>query len=154
MVPEYIKHQEEQIKNNLIQNGYQSKYDHAGIYCIQANDLIIYVGKSINMLNRIVNHIVEITKSNPREHKYKILKQLQQAGYCLKFNVLYDSPKKLPDAIEKDIGYKEGVFIRKYKPLLNTQIPKVENWRQFNINKKARTITIEEAIKYIQEDLR
>ena len=34
-----------------------------------------------------------------------------------------------PKLIEEELGEKEGEFIRELKPVLNTQIPKADNWR-------------------------
>ena len=31
-----------------------------------------------------------------------------------------------------EIGEKEGEFIRQYKPILNTQIPKEDDWHQYD----------------------
>lgn len=39
------------------------------------------------------------------------------------------------DAITEEIGQKEGEYIRKYLPPLNTQIPKEEDWRKFEVRK-------------------
>lgn len=36
--------------------------------------------------------------------------------------------------IDNEIGTKEGEFIRMYNPVLNTQIPKEENWHKFDVN--------------------
>ena len=33
-----------------------------------------------------------------------------------------------------EIGQKEGECIRKYAPILNTQIPKEEDWHKFDVN--------------------
>lgn len=33
-----------------------------------------------------------------------------------------------------EIGEKEGEFIRKYRPILNTQIPKKEDWHKWDTN--------------------
>ena len=33
-----------------------------------------------------------------------------------------------------EIGEKEGEYIRMYHPILNTQIPKEDNWRNFDMN--------------------
>ena len=33
-----------------------------------------------------------------------------------------------------EIGEKEGEYIRKHNPILNTQIPKAENWETWDIN--------------------
>ena len=34
-------------------NGLADKYEHAGIYCIKIDSMIVYIGKSVNMLRRI-----------------------------------------------------------------------------------------------------
>ena len=34
-----------------------------------------------------------------------------------------------------EIGQKEGENIRKYAPILNTQIPKEEDWHKFDMKK-------------------
>ena len=36
--------------------------------------------------------------------------------------------------IVNEIGEKEGELIRKYRPILNTQIPKKENWHKWDTN--------------------
>lgn len=33
----------------LKRNGYADKYDHAGIYCIKIDNIIVYIGKSTNI---------------------------------------------------------------------------------------------------------
>ena len=33
----------------------------------------------------------------------------------------------------EEIGKKEGEYIREYRPCLNTQIPKKENWQTFDV---------------------
>ena len=42
-----------------------------------------------------------------------------------------------------DIGYREGEYIRKYLPFLNTQIPKQENYHNYDYNKRAKYITLD-----------
>ena len=42
--------------------------------------------------------------------------------------------KEKEDIIE-EIGQKEGELIRQHRPILNTQIPKEENWRQWEVHK-------------------
>lgn len=34
----------------------------------------------------------------------------------------------------QEIGEKEGEYIRKYQPILNTQIPKAEDWHKYDVN--------------------
>ena len=44
----------------LIRNGYEKEFRHAGIYCIKANNEILYIGKSDDMLRRLAEHYVGI----------------------------------------------------------------------------------------------
>lgn len=53
----------------------------------------------------------------------------------MEFGVLYYSKEKRYQDIIEEIGQKEGELIRQYRPILNTQIPKEENWRQWELNK-------------------
>lgn len=50
----------------------------------------------------------------------------------MNFDVLYyaKSRSKVDKMVE--IGEKEGEFIRKYQPILNTQIPKEDDWHQYD----------------------
>ena len=52
-----------------------------------------------------------------------------------------------PKLIEEELGEKEGEFIRELKPVLNTQIPKADNWRSYEINENASTITLSEILQ-------
>ena len=50
----------------------------------------------------------------------------------MNFDVLYyaKSRSKVDKMVE--IGEKEGEFIRQYQPVLNTQIPKEDDWHQYD----------------------
>ena len=129
------------MKNKYVENvcamfrrkGLSSKYEHPGIYCIKLNDQIVYIGKSQNMLERIAAHYVGVKTGS--ERKYRLLAEAQRKGYPVQFDVLYYAKEtKWLDIIE-EIGQKEGELIRQYRPILNTQIPKEENWRQWELNK-------------------
>ena len=129
------------MKNKYVENvcamfrrrGLAGKYEHPGIYCIKLNDQIVYIGKSQNMLERIAAHYVGVKTGS--ERKYRLLAEAQRKGYPVQFDVLYYAKEtKWLDIIE-EIGQKEGELIRQYRPILNTQIPKEENWRQWELNK-------------------
>lgn len=47
-----------------------------------------------------------------------------------------------------EIGEKEGSFIRTYRPLLNTQIPKEEDWRKWEVSK----VDAKEVLKLLLEE--
>ena len=48
--------------------------------------------------------------------------------------MLYDAKARNYPAIQEEIGQKEGAYIRKYKPILNTQIPTAADWRKFDVH--------------------
>lgn len=45
----------------------------------------------------------------------------------------YAKNQRYWDMVE-DIGQKEGEFIREHRPVLNTQIPKEDNWRKWEVH--------------------
>ena len=114
----------------LQNRGYGDKYESAGIYCIKIDDTIVYIGKSRNMLKRVSQHYVEIKKQS--EAKYRIMAEAQRKGHAINFDVLYYAKENGRDAIIEEIGMIEGEYIRKYSPVLNTQIPKEDDWRKFD----------------------
>ena len=119
----------ENTYNYLKRKGLAQKYEHAGIYCIKVNNRVVYIGKSMNMLRRISEHYVGIkTKSNK---KYKILEQARQNGYSINFDVLYYAKEESYNARLNEISVKEREYIRDYNPLLNTQIPKLKDFRKY-----------------------
>ena len=116
----------------LKRKGYAEKYDHAGIYCIKIDSQIVYIGKSKNMLERIASHYVGIRQGS--ELKYRIMAEAQRKGRAVVFDVLYYAKSKKNRDILNEIGEKEGEFIRKHRPILNTQIPKEKDWHKWDIN--------------------
>ena len=51
------------------------------------------------------------------------------------------------DMVE-EIGQKEGEFIREYRPVLNTQIPKTEDWHKWEVHE----IDAREVLKLLLEE--
>ena len=96
------------------------------------------------MLYRLAEHFVGM--KIPKEHKYRILAEAKRKGHRVRFEKIYDAESKLPTEIEEEIGKAEGRFIRQYRPPLNTQIPKEENWRKYDYNAHALTVTLDEII--------
>ena len=129
------------MKNKYVENvcamfrrsGRSPKYEHPGIYCIKLRDQIVYIGKSQNMLERIAAHYVGVKTGS--ERKYRLLAEAQRKGYPVQFDVFYYAKETKRTDIIEEIGQKEGELIRQYRPILNTQIPKEENWRQWELNK-------------------
>ncbi len=96
------------------------------------------------MLKRVAEHYVGIKLKS--EHKYKVLAEAQACGYRISFDVLYYAKATSPTAIKKEIGEKEGEYIRAHRPPLNYQIPKAADWTKFDVNPKAHTITFTELL--------
>ena len=131
----------------LRRNGLSPKYEYPGIYCIKLNERVVYIGKSLNMLERIAEHYVGINTGS--ERKYSIIKEASQKLNCpVAFDVLYNAQKTNNEDVIDEIGQKEGELIRQYRPLLNTQIPKAEDWRKW----KVKPINAEEVLKLLLDE--
>ena len=124
--------------------GYADEFEHPGIYKISIDGIIVYVGKSDDMLWRLAQHYAEFRY--PKSHKYKIFFEAKRKGHRVKFEVLYYAKSKWKKAITEEIGEAEGFFIRALQPPLNYQIPKESNWHKFDINPSAQTITLDEIL--------
>jgi len=84
------------------------------------------------MLKRVAEHYVGIRTGS--EKKYRLLSEIQRNGHPIEFDVLYYAQANGTAAIHEEIGSKEGECIRQYRPVLNTQIPKEEDWHKWNSN--------------------
>lgn len=131
----------ENVREMLRRKGFAPKYEHPGIYCIKLDDEIVYIGKSKNMLDRIAQHYVGTKACS--ERKYRILAEAQRKGHTVGFDVLYYAKSKRPYEINEEIGEKEGEMIREYHPILNTQIPKSQNWHTWDVS----SVDAREALK-------
>lgn len=118
--------------NWLKEKGLAEKYEYAGIYCIKIDSDIVYIGKSANMLRRIAQHYAGIRMGT--EKKYRIMAEAERKGHPITFDVLYYAKSRGRAAQFAEIGEKEGEYIRKYKPILNAQIPKEQNWSKWDLN--------------------
>ena len=47
--------------------------------------------------------------------------------------MLYNAKERYYSAVTEEIGQKEGEYIRQYRPVLNTQIPREDDWRKFDV---------------------
>ena len=62
--------------------------------------------------------------------------------------MLYYAKEKRYQDISEEIGQKEGEFIRRYRPVLNTQIPKTEDWHKWEVN----PVNAKEVLKLLLEE--
>ena len=97
------------------------------------------------MLRRLAQHWVGIKTES--ERKYRILAEAKRHRHRVSFDVLYYAVELTPSLIEEELGEKEGEFIRAEMPVLNKQIPKINNWRSYEINEIANTITLSEILQ-------
>ena len=65
----------------------------------------------------------------------------------MNFDKLYDAKSTGFSFTVEEIGSTEGYYIRKYRPPLNAQIPKEGDWHRFDVNPRAREITLEEIMR-------
>ena len=122
---------ETNMYNYLKRKGFNKKYEFAGIYCIKIDNDIVYIGKSHNMLKRVSQHYAAIMGQS--EKKYRIFAEAQRKGHSINFDVLYHAAETYYPAVKNEIGQKEGEYIRQYKPILNTQIPREDDWHKFDV---------------------
>ena len=141
----YSRQKKDEVKQQLAQNpDIKEKYRGAGIYSIKIDDILVYIGKSQDLLERIAEHIAEIQNINQHSsNKYKVIAQAQRTGHKVSFDVLYYSPFTSGNDMLDDIGYREGEYIRKYLPFLNTQIPNENDYKKYTYNKRAKYITLD-----------
>ena len=96
------------------------KYNKPGIYSISVMENgylhLLYIGKSVNMYNRILTHVREILKDFPTERKYQIMHNIKENGFKIKFDVVQYWNPDCGLSIE-DL---EQSWIDFYQPPLNT----------------------------------
>ena len=132
------------VYNWMKRKGLDAKYERAGIYCIKIGSKIVYIGKSTNMLRRIAQHYVGI--KTEAEKKYRIMAEAQRQGRNIHFDVLYYAHRYGRTNQILEIGEKEGEYIRQYRPILNTQIPKEEDWSKWDLQEIDATSVLQEIL--------
>lgn len=138
-----VKEKVDETREWLKNQGLAKKYEKPGIYSISIEDKLVYIGKSVNMLERITSHLVNI-EIDKKSNKYKVLRNAQNQGLTIKFDVVYCAIEEDPTAICDEIGHQEAKLIREYLPPLNYQIPKLDNYRSFEVNRTAKYITLQQ----------
>lgn len=143
------KEQQQELYEELHQDPYKrEKYNKPGIYCIAINKKIVYIGKSTNMLNRLAAHILEIQSGFwSKSNKYRVLYEAYTREDCqIDFGCLYEATSKEEDKVLKEIGIAEAIYINETKPALNYQIPSMDNYKRYTVNKRAKYITLAEIL--------
>lgn len=101
-----------------------SKWKKSGIYAIMVDNKVLYIGQSVNMWDRIHQHMSYILKPH-REKKYQLFHIFNLYGKKIEFEVLeYVNPKELDE--------REAYYINHYLPPLNRNIPKHKDFEKQN----------------------
>lgn len=94
-----------------ISNEAPHKYDGAGVYCIKVDNIMVYIGKSTDMLHRIASHIVNWTNPNSKEYKrpvYASLRNFANSGAAITFDVLCRGTNLDELEMEQQLKYSTG----------------------------------------------
>lgn len=142
---QWLKDKQAEMANKMGQEAFQ-KYNHPGIYAISLKDKIVYIGKSSNMTSRLIAHMIHIENLDDKCNKYIVLNEAQRAGLKIQFSVLSYCP------IE-ELDQEEARLIRQYMPVLNYQIPKLDNPHRFEVQKRAKEISFEQLARELEIEL-
>lgn len=120
----------EEKKERLIKETEEkfSKYkDIKCIYGIYQNNVLVYVGKTINAMQRFTQHYLEIEKATEANYnKYYILKYFKDKGYEIDYKIL--------ELISNDelstLDEREKENMRNLTPVLNSLIPSPVNFNK------------------------
>ena len=136
---------EQRIYQALKRKGLSPQFERAGVYAILLDGKIVYIGKSHNILQRMAQHYAGMRLQS--NHKYCVLSGARRYGHRIRFSILYAAAAGNSKAITEEIGQKEGEYIRRYRPPLNYQIPKEENWHEFTTNPRSMTISLSDLLE-------
>lgn len=136
-----------EIKQKLIAQGLTNKYDHSGVYTISIDGVLVYIGQSFNMLERVAQHIDAIEHPEDQTaHKYQVLHEAREKGHKIGFDVIYLAAAADKEAIHDELRRVEAVYINRRKPPLNYQIPSLVNPKSFTVQRSAKTITLDQIL--------
>ena len=130
----------ENLQNKLRQNDNYKKFDRPGIYGISIDNILVYIGKSENMLRRLSEHIVGIKTQS--ERKYEIMAEAKFYHFSVNFKVLYYAKSTSAPELKEELGAMEGQYIRTYLPPLNRFIPLESDWHHTKENPEFRQMTL------------
>ena len=93
------------------------------------------------MLRRIAQHYAGIQKDT--EKKYRIMSEARRKGHNITSDVLYYANGRRYAEKMAEIGEKEGEYIRRYRPILNAQIPKDSDWTKWDLTGLGKVVKVE-----------
>lgn len=147
MENKFIEARVNENKQQIIDAGQKIKYNKSGLYEIKVCGKIVYVGKSKNMLHRIASHMYNIDYDT-KSKKYQYLRKLRQEGYQIEFDVL-----EYVDEDDDKLGFEEAAAINRLLPILNLQIPSLDNYRKYKQNSQAKNLTYQELKNFLDNQI-
>lgn len=83
---------------------------------------------------------------NQKTKKYIFLRQLRQEGYTIQFDVL-----QYIDGGDDELGQQEAIMINSRKPVLNLQLPALDNYKSWSYNLISKELNYEQLKKYCEQ---
>ena len=59
---------------------------------------------------------------------------------------MYLAKETTQDCQKEELGKIEAQLIHQYRPVVNVQIPDINNYKKYTVNKLAQTVTLDEII--------
>lgn len=126
----------------------RKELDKSGVYVIKADDKIIYVGESSCLLKRFLSHKYNTLYGLP-EHKYEVFRNLIELGKNIKCEAIESF-----DVDDKENRlYRQAYWINQLNPILNVQIPWLDQPQRYSLNLRAKTITAQQIINEVIDGL-
>lgn len=113
-----VKQKREEIMDAIPQDIKNKFFGKSGVYGIYIEGYLVYVGESLNILNRWIDHkfntLYNFKQKEYQEGKYKVLRKAYAAGLTISCDVL-----EFCENDKKVLRAREAEYIRAYKPILN-----------------------------------
>ena len=128
----------------------------AGIYAITVHNVYVYIGKTYDLLHRILEHNLMIFHPEVYDIgdiKYKMLGKLYEDdtkyGEPI-LNVVVKPILRQEEYNEEDLSMLEAVYIRRFLPYFNIAIPKLDGSIDYY---KYYSTSIDDLLDYIKEKM-
>lgn len=101
-----------------------------GIYTISINNYIVYVGESVNVADRVLQHSWQILIATPKDGKYWHLRRARDKGYKVTISLAEDCR----NCSEAERMQKEIEWIKFFNPPLNVMHTRGMHLQEFYEN--------------------
>lgn len=113
-----VRQKREEIMEAIPQSTRNKFFGKAGVYGIYIEGQLVYVGETLNILNRWIDHkfntLYNFKQKEYQEGKYKVLREAYAAGLRVSCDVL-----EFCESDKKILRAREAAYIKKYNPILN-----------------------------------